>query len=100
VAGEILQQALQAVVRDRGAEHGEPTRSFGMIADMWSVYILHVFEKTGRNVLTARDVAQMLTMLKIARATYGDPTKPDHYSDEAGYAALAALFSGVGHVER
>ena len=100
MAGEVLQQALQAVVRDRTSENGDPSKSFGMIADLWSVYVLHVFEKTGRNVLVARDVAQMLAMLKIARSTYGDPTKGDHYSDEAGYASLAAMFSGVGNVER
>lgn len=98
IAGAVLQHALNAVTRERGASHGEIEPSFDMIGEMWSVYINNVIHRaTGiapnpRVHLRGVDVIRMMGQLKQARAVWGDEGQPDHYIDEAGYAALAATY--------
>ena len=87
----ILETALKAI-STRGDEHGDLEESFTMIAKLWETYIGNVMVVRGQHRLDGRDVAQMLLMLKIARAVYG--TGMDHYVDEAGYAAIAAALCG------
>lgn len=107
VAGVILTNAKNHVTKDRGPQHGDVEPSFRMIAELWSVHINHSASRaTGLdNVppihLSAWDVLQMMSMLKKARALYGDATLPDHYEDDAGYTALAAMLAGVdGKIQR
>ena len=88
VAESVLLDASSAV-RDRNKEHGHTQRSFGMIADMWSVYINHSFTIRGEVRLKPHDVAQMMAMVKLARTVYGYSI--DNFIDGAGYTALAAM---------
>lgn len=77
---EILADADRCVSRDREAEYGSPKECLGLTAELWGSYLAQP--------LRAEDVAQMMALLKIARARTGVP-KPDTYVDQAGYSALA-----------
>lgn len=75
---EILDTAKQAVTKDRDATHGNPERSFDVIAALWSDLLeMHV---------TPAQVALMMAALKIARA-WDNPGHADNWVDLAGYAA-------------
>jgi hypothetical protein len=91
VAGAILIDAANIVTGDRESTHGNKERSFNRIALLWNAYL----ESRPTNTpLTAVDTAQMMVLLKIARALSGNPTR-DHYLDEAAYAAIAGELAGV-----
>lgn len=95
----ILASAHKVVTTERGNQHGGAEDSFQMIADLWATYL----NNTNRNVnqpadlvrVTAYDVAQMMSLLKIARAVHGDPLNDDNYVDASGYQSLAAAIAGV-----
>jgi len=84
-AGDILRDAASIVEGARNATHGEKERSFSVIAALWQAYL---DGKRTSGALTARDVAQMMVLLKVARSIQGDPVK-DHFLDAAGYSAIA-----------
>ena len=75
---EILDKALSCVCGQRQEDYGTPERSFDTIASLWSVYL--------RTNVSARDVAAMLILLKVARVSSGKP-HIDSWIDIAGYAA-------------
>lgn len=75
---EILDTAKTCVVGDREQDYGSPESNFGRIAGLWTIYL-------GCPV-TAKDVAAMLALLKIARIASGH-AKEDNWVDLAGYAA-------------
>lgn len=75
---EILDSAKRCVVGDREQDYGSPENNFNTIADFWSTYL-------GKKV-SAKDVAAMLALLKIARIGSGH-AKADNWIDLAGYAA-------------
>lgn len=91
-AGRILDAAKIAVTTDRSKTHGDKERSFEFIAALWSLYIRNRpypgVECSETWPLSAADVAIMMVLLKIARATQGTPVE-DHFVDMAGYAAVA-----------
>lgn len=76
----ILDAAEKCVCHDRQDTHGRPEDSFGDIADLWTAYKGVEFDPV--------DVAQMMILLKIARAK-GNPKHADNWIDIAGYAACA-----------
>lgn len=76
----ILDAAEKCVCHDRQDTHGRPEDSFGDIADLWAAYKGVEFDPV--------DVAQMMILLKIARAK-GNPKHADNWIDMAGYAACA-----------
>lgn len=76
----ILDAAEKCVCHDRQDTHGRPEDSFGDIADLWTAYKGVEFDPF--------DVAQMMILLKIARAK-GNPKHQDNWVDMAGYAACA-----------
>lgn len=76
----ILDAAEKCVCHDRQDTHGRPEDSFGDIADLWTAYKGVKFDPV--------DVAQMMILLKIARAK-GNPKHADNWIDMAGYAACA-----------
>ena len=86
---EILAEADRCVSRDREAEYGGPRECLGTAAQLWTSYLQTLAPIVE---LTAADVAQMMVLLKVARAATGTP-KPDTYVDQAGYAALAGELS-------
>ncbi|MFF2551834.1 DUF6378 domain-containing protein [Nocardia sp. NPDC058058] len=77
---QILLEADQLICSDRNEQYGEPIDNLGRIASYWSTYL-------GRPI-SARDVALMMVLSKVAREANGH--KPDSCVDMAGYAAIAA----------
>ena len=80
-----LESAIEIVCKDREDTYGSPENNFSLIAELWTVY-------TGKK-LTAKDVAIMMALLKIARIKTGK-FKADNYIDLAGYAACACGIGG------
>lgn len=78
---EILSEASR-IVGSREADYGAPEDTFAYIADLWQVYL-----GAGQKI-TPMDVAMMMILLKVARASAGR-YKPDTFIDIAGYAACA-----------
>lgn len=76
----ILDAAEKCVCQDRQDTHGKPEDSFSEIAMLWTAY-------TGNDIRPV-DVAQMMILLKVARAK-GNPKHQDNWIDVAGYAACA-----------
>ena len=78
----ILDAAEKCVCQDRQDTYGRPEDSFGAIADLWMAYL-----GTGQEIDPV-DVANMMVLLKIARAKE-NPKHQDNWVDMAGYAACA-----------
>lgn len=81
VAGDVCADAAKVVTTERENQHGSSVACHNLIAQFWSDYL-------GEHV-TAYDVAQMMVLMKVARARMGDPRHRDHYVDQAGYSGLA-----------
>ena len=86
----ILLEAQEITDGARRLEYGSAEESFQRIADYWDTYILHKHNlKVG---LTGKDVALMMTLLKLAREENGH--QRDSLLDMAGYIRLASLMAG------
>lgn len=83
---ECLKEAEKIVCGDREDAYGRPEDNFKVIAQFWTSY-LGVPEVAG-------DVANMMILLKVARAATGK-YKFDNYVDIAGYAACACEIGGL-----
>ena len=81
---EILSAAQKCVSGDREQNYGSPENNFLTIANLWSVYLASCGKVHA--LITAKDVAAMLALLKIARIGSGH-AKEDNWIDLAGYAA-------------
>ena len=81
---EILDAAKACVCGQREEDYGTPEDNFGLIADLWGVYL----RKKGcvSTYILPEDVAAMMALLKIARIATGSK-KADSWVDLAGYAA-------------
>ena len=83
---EILQKTEKLVNGDRDKTHGNKIINHENIARLWSAYLQN---KTKLMiVLTPEDVAQLMTLLKIARSQAGEHNIDD-YIDGCGYQAIA-----------
>jgi len=80
---EVLNEASALINGQRESDYGTPEQSFGCIAAMWSAYL--------GKPMTASDVCNMMTLLKVARLRNG-PHR-DSNVDGAGYMALGAELS-------
>ena len=95
VAKQLILDAGRTIMSERPGIHGSAENSFQMIADMWSVYLRHIFY--ARNLQEVKiklepvDVAQMMVQLKQARAIYGSRDNRDNFVDSIGYSALAGM---------
>ena len=83
---QILEKAKECVTGKRPEDYGSPENNFQTIADFWNTYI----KATRAKELSAKDVAVMMSLLKIARITKSDSI--DSFIDLAGYAACAGQF--------
>lgn len=85
---QILHEAEKCVCGQRPQDYGSPEDSFGLIAELWEVYLREACLGDGEpNVyVSAKDVAMMMALLKIARIAGGKGTE-DSFVDLAGYAA-------------
>lgn len=92
---EILDAAKRCVCGDREQDYGSPEDSFGTIADLWNAYLGNAILQRGWKKITAKDVAAMLALLKIARIASGH-AKEDNWVDLAGYAACGGEIETEG----
>ncbi len=76
---EILAEAKRCVCGEREQDYGTPENNFTLVSKLWEAYTGHSF--------SAKDVAIMMALLKIARIKTG--IKADSFVDLAGYAACA-----------
>ena len=85
---KIVEKMCECIFKDRQNTYGKPEDCFQSIADFWNTYlgIKDDFFK-----LTKQDVANMMTLLKIARMR-ASPEHLDNYIDAAGYAVIAGSF--------
>lgn len=77
---ECLRMANEIVNGAREKDYGTPEDNFHTIADLWTAYLNYP--------ISTLDVANMMVMLKIARAKTGNATD-DCFVDMAGYSACA-----------
>lgn len=92
VASTLMAKANHTITKSRPGLHGSAEMSFQMIADMWTVYVRHAtIARNGDSKITAVDVSQMMSLLKKARAMYGDVMNDDNFVDDLGYTALAGM---------
>lgn len=83
----VLDDAIDAVCKDRCEMYGEVEDNFGVIAGLWNAYLKTL---TGREVdLTPKEVAEMMILFKVGRAATAMEDHRDTYVDIAGYAACA-----------
>ena len=85
LAMDVCRRAADLVGGDRARQHGDALAAHTNIAVLWSAYL--------GMPITARDVALMMVLLKIARTKTGT-FNADDYIDAAGYAAIAAEVAG------
>lgn len=78
--GVILHEALEIINGERQDSYGDPEDSFRRIGHYWSAYLSMDIQP--------KDVAMMMTLLKIAREQ--NQSKIDNLVDAAGYIGLAA----------
>ena len=87
---DILKKTEKLVSGERGAKHGDIVATHENIARLWSSYLQNKF-KLNLNLLP-EDVANLMTLLKIAR-TQGGKFNLDNFIDACGYAAIAGEIS-------
>lgn len=84
----ILNEAKNCICGKREQEYGNPENNFATIAKFWSIYLAASHPESLSSIpITAKDVAIMMSLLKIARIAAGN--NPDSFVDLAGYAACA-----------
>lgn len=81
----ILQDAID-INKGRSEDHGDPEDSFQRIAHYWNAFLING-GVSDPNIHPA-DVAEMMTLFKIARAQGGE-YNVDDYRDGAGYLSHA-----------
>lgn len=85
---EVLENAKACVCGQREQDYGSPEDNFNTIANLWSVYLEASNPTVPAEIhITAKDVAIMMSLLKIARIATGNSA--DSFVDLAGYAACA-----------
>lgn len=81
----FLDEAKTIVCNDREDQYGSPEDSFKLIAELWTAYLFN--DNVGS--LSEKDVAIMMTLLKIARIA-SSRFKEDSWIDAIGYLACGA----------
>jgi len=85
IAGDILREATRIVDGTRNTTHGDKEHSFIAIAAMWQAYLFN--RKNQDGPIRPYDVSQMMVLLKMCRAEWGEPIR-DHFIDQCGYSAI------------
>ena len=84
-AQDVCRRATDLVGDDRARLHGDARAVHDSIAALWSAYL--------GTPITARDVALMMVLLKVARTKTG-AFNLDDYVGAAGYAGIAVEVAG------
>ena len=88
---QLLDEAKRIVCADREGQYGAPEDNFALIARLWEDYLRASCVGPGSDVsVGSDDVANMMVLLKVARAGTALHPKADNWVDIAGYAACAA----------
>lgn len=88
---DCLENAKEIVNGKRQQEYGTVEDNFGVIAEFWTTYLGHIVK------IEPDDVANMMSLMKIARISTGGGTV-DSYVDLAGYAACGCeVFTEMQH---
>lgn len=88
---QILEEAVTIITADREKSYGKPEDSFDAISEYWSVYLHQRGLMSYDRRLNSKDVAMLMTLLKIARMKH--KFKLDNFVDAAGYIAIAGELS-------
>jgi len=86
--GDCLDEAKATICGERQDQYGNPEDSFALVGAYWATY-LQEKAKDGTVIISAKDVAHMMILFKVARCQ-GQTPKRDNYVDICGYAAIAA----------
>ena len=88
---EVLDTAKKCVCGQREQDYGTPEDNFSTIGCLWSTYLRAAHPELATvlplNGVTPKDVAVMMSLLKVARIATGN--SPDSFVDLAGYSACA-----------
>ena len=88
---EILEAARICVCGPREQDYGSPQENFTTISQFWNTYLRASHPELAKAMtddgITAKDVAVMMSLLKVARIATG--SNADSFIDLAGYAACA-----------
>lgn len=98
---EFLDAARSRVCGKREQDYGTPENNFATIGMFWYTYLLAAHPDLAivltPDHITAKDVAVMMALLKVARIATGDNI--DSFIDLAGYAACAGEIATKANVE-
>jgi len=83
---EILKKAEKLVSESRHEKHGDKTINHENIARLWTGYLQNKFKLAF--IILPEDVANLMTLLKIARTQAGQ-FNIDDLVDACGYAAIS-----------
>ena len=83
---DILKKTEKLVSGERGEKHGDIVSTHENIARLWSSYFQNKFKLN--LIILPEDVANLMTLLKIARTQSGK-FNIDDFVDACGYAAIA-----------
>ena len=83
---DILEKTKKLVSKEREEKHGDKIINHENIARLWSAYLQNKFKLNLH--LLPEDVANLMTLLKIARTQAGK-FNLDDFIDACGYAAIA-----------
>lgn len=94
--GEVLGEAMSIINGARQDAYGKPEDNFATIAEFWTTYLKASRKRLPPDApvlfhfwISPKDVAIMMTLLKIARIATGTQTR-DSFVDAAGYIGIAA----------
>ena len=83
---DILKKTEKLVSKEREEKHGNKIINHENIARLWTAYLKNKFKLN--LVIVAEDVANLMSLLKIARTQAGKHNLDD-YVDACGYSAIA-----------
>lgn len=90
---EFISTVSEAILKDRNATHGEPEKSFDVIADLWTVWLTSRGVLADGACLTPSDVCALQALLKLGRISL-NPFHEDSWVDVAGYAGCGVEVLG------
>lgn len=90
---EVLEEAKKCVCGQREQDYGSPEDNFSTIGHFWSTYLKASHPEINLSEITPKDVAVMMSLLKVARIATG--SSPDSFVDLAGYAARAGEIATI-----
>ena len=85
-SSEILKKTEKLVSTDRADKHGDKVENHENIARLWTSYMQNKFKLN--LIILPEDVANLMSLLKIARTQAGS-FNVDDYIDACGYLAIS-----------